>query len=407
MSNDGKFITNICRVHVLHPITRLIVGGAQENTMFTACLLDTSRYQVEVISGPQTGSEGSLIGEVRARSIPLTINTHLRRQVNPYHDLICLLQLFLFIRRGKYTIVHTHSSKAGILGRLAAKLAGTPIVIHTVHGWSFHEHMHPAVQKMYIFLERWCAHFTDTLIAVAQKDIEKGLKYGIGRPEQYRLIRSAIPLDEFDPARVDREAIRAELGIPRHAIVLGNVGRFSAQKNPLDWVRVAGRVSQTLPECRFLLVGNGPLLHEVKNALADEGIIDRTILTGLRRDVPRLMAAMDVFLLTSLWEGLPRVIPQAMAMGLPVIANAVDGSAEAIVPGETGHLCPPGALDEMANRCVELLDDPAKREAMGRKGKEYASREYDVRQMVMQIDAVYRESVAGLKCASTNITAQG
>lgn len=359
--------------------------------MFTAFLLDRSRYHVEIISGPQTGSEGSLIEEVRTRNIPLTILPNMLRQLNPYHDILCLYKLTRFIRQGKYTIIHTHSSKAGILGRLAAKMAGVPIIIHTVHGWSFHAHMHPVVRNIYIFLERWIAHFTDTLIAVAQKDIEKGLKYGIGRPEQYRLIRSAIPLEEFDPLQVDRDCIRAEFDIPKDAFVLGNVGRFSNQKNPLDWVRIAGKVGRSLPECRFLLVGDGPLHFEVTNALIKEGIMERTILTGLRRDVPRLMAAMDVFLLTSLWEGLPRVIPQAMAMGLPVVANAVDGSSEAVVPGETGYLCPPGALDEMASRCIELLRDPDKRLAMGKRGQVYASKEFDVRQMVAQIDAVYTE----------------
>jgi glycosyltransferase involved in cell wall biosynthesis len=378
-------------IRVLHPITRLIVGGAQENTIYTAFLLDKSRYYVEIISGSQTGSEGSLIGEVRARNIPLTILPHMLRQPNPYHDILCLCKLTRFIRQGKYAIVHTHSSKAGILGRLAARMAGVPIIIHTVHGWSFHAHMHPVVRNIYIYLERWIARYTDTLVTVAQQDIEKGLKYGIGRPEQYRLVRSAIPLDEFDPGQVDRDTVRAELDISKEAYVLGNVGRFSSQKNPLDWVRVAGRVGRSLPECRFLLVGDGPLNIEVKKALIEEGIMDRTILTGLRRDVPRLMVAMDVFLITSLWEGLPRVIPQAMAMGLPVVANAVDGSSEAVVPGETGYLCPPGALEEMADRCIELLRDPIKRLAMGKRAQVYASKEFDVRQMVAQIDAVYTD----------------
>jgi glycosyltransferase involved in cell wall biosynthesis len=382
------------KTKVLHPITRMIVGGAQENTMFTAFLLDKSRYQVQVISGPQTGSEGSLIGEVRTRGISLTINPHLLRQLNPYHDIFCLFSLVRFIRQGKFSIVHTHSSKAGILGRLAAKMAGTPVIIHTVHGWSFHEHMHPTLRNTYIILERWIARFTDQIIAVAEKDIEKGLKHGIGRPDQYRLIHSAIPLDEFDPKRVDRESIRIELGIPPEVNVLGNIGRFSAQKNPLDWVRVAGRVGRAIPDCRFLLVGDGPLHGEVEAALVAEGIHSQTILTGLRRDVPEMMAAMDVFLLTSLWEGLPRVIPQAMAMGLPVVANAVDGSSEAIVPGETGYLCSPGALDEMAERCAELIRDPIKRSTMGKKGQAYASREFDVRQMVAQIDNVYQQLLA-------------
>lgn len=369
--------------------------------MYTAFLLDKSRYQVEILSGPQTGSEGSLIGEIRARSVPLTIFPYMLRQVSPFHDILCLLKLARLIRQKKYTIVHTHSSKAGIIGRLAAKLAGAPIIVHSVHGWSFHEHMHPVVRYTYIILERWIARFTNILIVVARKDIEKGLKHGIGRPEQYRLIRSAIPLDEFDPASVDRTAMRTELGIPPDAYVLGNVGRFSTQKNPIDWVRVAGRVGRKIPDCRFLLVGNGPLHPEVEAALSEEGISDRTILTGLRRDIPRLMGAMDVFLLTSLWEGLPRVIPQAMAMGLPVIANAVDGSSEAVVPGETGYLCRPGALDEMADCCIDLLRNREKRLAIGKKGHEYALNEFDIRQMVNQIDTVYQELLADFERSQT------
>lgn len=384
-------------IRVLHPITRLIVGGAQENTLFTASLLDKSRYHVEVLSGPQTGSEGSLIEEVRARSIPLIIFPNMVRQVNPYHDILCLLKLAHYIRKGKFTIVHTHSSKAGIIGRLAAKLAGVPIIVHTVHGWSFHDHMRPVVRYIYIFLERWIAQFTNAIVAVAQKDIEKGLKHGISCREKYHLIRSAIPLDEFDPTKVDRNVIRAELGISLDVPVLGNVGRFSIQKNPLDWVHIAGLVGRSMPECHYLIVGDGPLNPEVKAALVEAGISDRTILTGLRRDIPRLMAAMDVFLMTSLWEGLPRVIPQAMAMGLPVIANAVDGSSEAVIPGETGYLCPPGAYDTMAERCVELLRNHRLCIEMGMAAHDIASREFDVRKMVVQIDGLYQELLEQLK----------
>jgi len=382
------------RIPILHPITRLIVGGAQENTMYTAALLDPTRYRIEVLSGPQTGPEGSLIEEVRARGVPLTILPTLLRQVSPLNDARALLALIRLMRRERYTIVHTHSSKAGILGRIAAKLAGVPIIIHTVHGWSFHEHMVPAVRWTYILLERCTARFTDALIVVAQPDIEKGLRAGIGKPEQYHLIRSAIPLDEFDPAGVDRDAARHALGLPLDAPVLGNVGRFSAQKNPLDWVRVAGKVARQLPDCHFLLVGDGPLRAEVEAALVAEGIAERTVLTGLRRDVPQLLATMDSFLLTSLWEGLPRVIPQAMAMRVPVVANRADGTAEAITHGETGFLCAPGNLDEAAAYCVQLLTQPDLRAAMGARGREFALQEFDVRQMVTQIDRLYQELLA-------------
>jgi len=382
-------------IPVLHPITRLIVGGAQENTMYTAALLDPQRFHVEVLSGPETGSEGSLIEEVRARGIPLTILPDLVREAHPWHDLRAIWQIYRFLRANRFTIVHTHSSKAGILGRLAARFAGVPIIVHTVHGWSFHDHMSPLARMTYVALERLAASFTDSLIVVTSRNIEKGLRAGIGRPEQFRLIRSAIPLEEFDPARVDRRAVREALGLPVDAPILGNVGRFSPQKNPLDWVRVAGRVARAMPESRFLLVGDGPLRSQVEAGLIEEGIAERTVLTGLRRDVPQMLAVMDVFLLTSLWEGLPRVIPQALAMGVPVVANRVDGTAEAIIHGETGYLCAPGDLQGLAARCLELLQDPPRRHAMGQRRRQWAIREFDLRQMVAQIACLYEELLAG------------
>lgn len=359
--------------------------------MYTAAMLDESRFQVEVLSGPQTGSEGSLIDEVRQRRVALAILPELVRQVSPVNDLRALIKLTRRMKARGYTIVHTHSSKAGVIGRLAARLANVPIIVHTVHGWSFHEHMSPWVKYTYILLERVAAAFTDAIIVVAQADIEKGLRAGIGRPEQYHLIRSAIPLEAFDPEKVDRRAARWKLGIAPDALVLGNVGRFSPQKNLLDWVRVASSVARELPECHFLLVGDGPLRTEVETVISASGLSERTTLTGLRRDVPDMLAAMDVFLLTSLWEGLPRVLPQAMAMGVPVVANRADGTAEAIEDGASGYLCQPDDLDCLAARCLELLGNPEKRRAMGARGRAYALREFDIKAMVAQIAELYED----------------
>jgi glycosyltransferase involved in cell wall biosynthesis len=347
-----------------------------------------------VLSGPQTGSEGSLIEEVRQRGVRLTILPQLVREINPLQDLRALWRLYQLLRRERFALVHTHSSKAGVIGRLAAHLAGVPIIVHTVHGWSFHEHMSPLKRRAYVLLERLAASFTDAMIVVAARDIDKGLQAGIARREDYTLIRSAIPLDEFDPARVDREEARRALGLPLDAPVLGNVGRFSPQKNPLDWVRVAEKVARALPECHFLLVGDGPLRGEVLEALDAAGLAERTLLPGLRRDVPRMLAAMDVFLLTSLWEGLPRVIPQAMAMEVPVVANRADGTVEAVDHGRTGYLVQPGDLDELARYCIELLRDPGLREAMGERGRAFATREFSVRAMVDEIATLYEERLA-------------
>jgi len=376
---------------VLHPITRLIVGGAQENTLYTATLLDPDRYQVDVICGPQTGSEGSLIEEARQRGISLTILPNLLRQISPRRDLRALPQMVKIIRQGRYDIVHTHSSKAGIIGRLAARLAGTPVIVHTVHGWSFHEYMPASTRQLYIWLERWMARLTDALIVVTGRDIDKGLQAGIGRAGQYHLIRSAIPLDEFQPGLYEREAERAGLGIPDGAAVIGNVGRFSAQKNPLDWIRVAGQVAAVCPQAFFLMVGDGPLRGEVEAEIQKQGLDKRILLTGLRRDAARMMAAMDIFLLTSLWEGLPRVIPQAMAMNLPVVANLADGTAEAIQDGINGYLCAPGDLAQMAGQVVELVNHPLKRLEMGANGREIAARDYDLKTMIAQIDQLYTQ----------------
>jgi len=183
--------------------------------MYAADLLDPERFRVDVLSGPQTGSEGSLIEEVRSRGIPLTILPNLVRQVHPYHDALAVHKIKRFIRSGNYSIVHTNSSKAGILGRLAARRVATPVIVHTVHGWSFHEHMSAAVRRLYIAMERMAASCTDAFIVVTDQDIEKGLRAGIGTPERYHLIRSALPLEEFDPAEHDGGEVRDALGLPR------------------------------------------------------------------------------------------------------------------------------------------------------------------------------------------------
>jgi len=384
-------LTSTERTRVLHVITRLIVGGAQENTLYTASLLNPACFDVQVVCGPQTGSEGSLIEEARMGGIALSILPELVRQIDPLKDLIALHKLRRIIRHGRYQIVHTHSSKAGVLGRLAAWLEGVPIIIHSVHGWSFHDFMPTISRRTYVQLEKTMARFTQMLIVVSEQDKRKGLAAGIGNEGQYRLIRSAIPLEEFKPCLHKRAEVRRELGFSEDAPVIGCVGRFSAQKNPLAWIDAAARVARARPQARFLLVGDGPLRSQVEAAAAGLGIADRLILTGLRRDPARMMSAMDIFLLTSLWEGLPRVIPQAMSLGLPVVATQADGTSDIIQDGISGYLCPPGSPECLAGRCTELIDDPIRRLEMGEKGRLSLGKEYDLGKMIAQIESLYRE----------------
>ncbi len=378
-------------IKVLHPITRLIVGGAQENTMYTAAMVDNTRFDVCIVSGSQTGSEGSLIDEVHTKEIPLTIIPELVREINPLKDGAALWKMIKMMKDERYLIVHTHSSKAGVLGRIAAKIAGVPIIIHTIHGWSFHEHMQLWRKWLFVCLEKMVTKFSDCLIVVAEVDIYKGLKEGIGEPETYQLIRSAIPISIFNPDLFDSNLVRRQLGFPVDVPILGNVGRFSPQKNPLDWVKVASTVSRVIPDCHFLLVGDGPLRHEVEIVFEKLGLLNHCVFTGLRRDVPQMMAAMDIFLLTSLWEGLPRVIPQCMAMGLPIVAYRTDGAVEAINHGQTGFLCEPGEIDEMAKFCITLLQDYNLRKEMGENAREVVADTYDLSKMIRQIESLYNQ----------------
>lgn len=385
--------TMTSRIRVLHPITRLIIGGAQENTMLTAHLLDKAVWDVTVVSGPQTGSEGSLIETVQEREIPLILEPSLVREVNPVKDFLALVRLTQLMRRGKYTIVHTHSSKAGILGRWAAKLAGVPVIVHTVHGWGHHDRQHPLVRAYYILLEKLTLPITDKLIAVTSKDIDKGLRDGIGKADSYTVIRSGIELERFGHPQVPCEETRAAWGIPQDAMVIGSVTRLSPQKAPLDFVRAAAMVAQRYPETYFMMVGDGPLRGEVEQLAAALGIANRLVLTGLRCDVPELLAAFDLFALSSLWEGLPRVLPQAMATALPIVATACDGSAEAIEEGVNGFLVPPGEPTALAERLCHLLEQPALIKQMGAAG--YARvEEFSDRGMVNAIAALYAELLA-------------
>ena len=384
-------------IRVLHPITRLIIGGAQENTMLTADLMNKgvghSPYRVEIVSGPQTGREGSLIEEVRDRGIPLTILPGMRRELSPLNDLRVIGQLRQLMTdengRPRYDIVHTHSSKTGVVGRIAAAWAKIPLIVHTVHGWSFHDQMPPGRRGVYVALERIAARYGHKMIVVSPKDIEKGLAQGIGRPDDYVTIRSGIELDRFGHPTVPPAEMRRRLGLPLDAPVIGSVTRLSPQKSPLDLVDAFAHVHQQRPDARLVVVGDGPLRPQVEQRLAELRIANKVILTGLRRDIPELMAAFDIFVLSSLWEGLPRVLPQAMASGLPIVCTEADGTAEAVVDGENGFLTPRGQPEALADRILTLLADEPLRRRMGENGRSRAP-DFGAVKMVQDIDTLYR-----------------
>ncbi len=385
------------KIKVLHPITRLIIGGAQENTMLTADYHTHlpefgGKYKVDVVCGPQTGPEGSLIEETRKRNIDLTIMPELLREISPINDLKAIFKLRKMMIEGNYDVVHTHSSKAGVLGRVAAKWAGVPHIVHTVHGWSYHEHMSARKKNLYVALEKLGYRNGHAMVTVSPKDIDKGLAEGIGRREDYTVIRSGIELDRFGNPAVSREETRASLGIPADGLVIGSVTRLSEQKDPLTLIDSLAQVHQAHPEIWSVIVGDGLLRPEVEAKIASYQLSDRILLTGLRRDVPELMAAFDIFVLASLWEGLPRVLPQAMATSLPIVCTIADGSAEAVIDGETGYLVPPQQPTAIAQKLAKLVEDSDLRQKMGVAGKARVPM-FGAKKMVRDIDLLYQRLI--------------
>ncbi|MCX5904683.1 MAG: glycosyltransferase family 4 protein [Proteobacteria bacterium] len=379
------------KIKVINPITRLIVGGAQETVIETCACINKDRFETQIVAGPQTGPEGELISEAKKRQIPLTLIPELVREINPVKDLIAAYKLVKMFKREQPHIVHTHSSKTGIIGRWAARLAGVPVIVHTVHGWGHHPYQQPLIQKIYIFAEQKTVPFTDKLIAVSTLNVDKGLKDHIGTREKYVVIHSCINLDDFSRPRVDPLSLRKALGLDAASPVVGTVSRLSKQKNPLDFVRMAAQVKKDIPTAQFLFVGDGPLRAETEALIRELHLEQDIILAGLRMDVPDLLHAMDIFTLTSLWEGLPRVIPQAMMAGLPVVANNVDGNAEIIRDGVNGFLTPPGNISLMAERIIRLFKDQPLKQAIVAQGRETAAQEFSLHDMVKKIETLYDE----------------
>ncbi len=379
------------KIKVIHPITRLILGGAQQNTMETCEYLNSNRFTPCIISGPDTGPEGEIISEVRKRGIPLTIIQELVREPNPVKDVLAIKKMVRFFKEEKPHIVHTHSSKAGIIGRWAAKIARVPVILHTVHGWGHHGYQKILKRKIFVFLERNTEKITDRLIVVSDLNAKKGLSDKIGNGEKYTTIHSSINLDDYSNNSCDTLSLKKELGLRSDSPVVGTVGRFSPQKNPCDFVKVAAAVKKEVPEAQFVFVGDGPLRSETESLISRFNLSKDVFMPGLRTDIPDLLNCMDLFILTSLWEGLPRVIPQAMAAGLPVVANAVDGVCEVIKDGENGFLIPPENILLMAERVVKLLLNSSMRNKIGRQGKQTAQEEFSLRDMIDRIEQLYEE----------------
>ncbi len=345
---------------VCHVITRLELGGAQDNTLHTVRTLGPE-FEVSLLSG-----KGGLLDD-EARGIPgidLAFVPGLVRPVSPLADLRATWALYRELRRLQPDIVHTHSSKAGILGRVAARAAGVPVVLHTIHGFGFNDRQPAPLRALLVGMERLVAPWTTHFIAVSRAQIEAGAALGILDRGRASVLRSGVHLEAFRSAArrfpSPRLApLRRELQLTEEAPLIGMVACLKPQKAPVDFVEMAARVLAGCPAAHFVIAGDGEMRSAVERRAGELGIAKHLHLLGWRRDIPEIMAALDVAVLTSLWEGLPRVVPEAIAAARPVVATAVDGTAEILRDGDNAFVAAPGDRAALAERVLRLLGDPA------------------------------------------------
>lgn len=376
-------------IRVVHIITKLEFGGAQMNTLYTVEHLDREHFEVTLIAGVggYMAPRAKALQNTRCYFMP-----EMRRPISLLRDWRAFWKIRRILKKLRPHIVHTHSSKAGIVGRWAAYAAGVPVIIHTIHGFAFSEYLPAWRNMLYVFLERITAWITTKFIAVSRANIDEGKSKGILGEHDAVNIRSGVDIQRFANAKVDREKKLAELGIQNGAKVVAMVSCLKPQKAPLDFLRVARYVHRQIPDARFLFVGDGEMRLRFEERIREMRLEDVVKLTGWREDVPEIMKSIDVLLLTSLWEGLPQVYPQAMAAGVPVVGTDISGADEVVHDNVTGILVPPRRIPKIGDAVVLLLQDDALRRSMGEAGRRYL-RGFDRETMVAEQEVLYYQLV--------------
>lgn len=370
----------------------MIVGGAQENTLLSVVGLDAMpEYDVTLASGVDRGREGELLSQAREQC-HLVVVPEMGRSINPFSDLIAFWKLYKLIKKGRYHIVHTHSSKAGVLGRMAAWLAGTPIIVHTLHSLVFHDYQPWLINRAWWLAKKMCAPVTDFYISVSQVIVDKAVAAGIAPPEKFRTIYSGMELDWFLNAELDAAKVKEEFGIPPDSPVVGKVARLFPLKGHDQLMDAAPEIVRQVPKVRFFLIGDGILLEHLQERAKASGILDNFVFAGLidRARIPEMIAAMDVVVHTSLREGLARVLPQSLAMGKPCVSFDIDGAREVVIDDKTGYLVNAFDSETLASRIVQLLADPELRRKFGENGRRHVDPNFRAEKMVADISEVYQ-----------------
>jgi len=373
------------KIRACHIITKLELGGAQKNTLYTVSHLDPSKFETFLISGEEGMLDNEASEKLGERAIFVR---EMKRSINPFFDLIALIKLTIVLKKIKPQIIHTHSSKAGILGRWAGFFAGVKVRIHTIHGFGFSPFHSLPVRWLFIFLERITSLVTTHFICVSENNLKEGIRLGIIKEGKAKIIRSGVEIEKFMNAKVEVEEKKKELGIPLDKKIIGMVACFKPQKAPLDFVRIARILKEKRDDLHFVMIGDGELRERIEEEIIRLGLEKNFSLLGWRKDVEEIFKIVDVFVLTSLWEGLPQVIPQAYASGVPMVVTDVDGNKEFVEDGIIGLTFKPHDLESASEKIAELVDRKDLREKFVMEGRDKL-KEFEAEFMVKSQENLY------------------
>jgi glycosyltransferase involved in cell wall biosynthesis len=380
------------KIKVCHIITKMVYGGASLGTLTLAENLSTEIFENTIICGPQSNDEGNLLQVVPRSKLSIIVIKEMVREINPIKDVRLFLKLMHFIKENKYDIIHTHGSKAGVIGRLAAAVVRAPAVLYTVHGWGLKAA--PLIfREIFRFVEGILATITTKILFQTEADMKEATLYRVGTQDQYILIGNGIDLNPFtEYDRIRAREIREELKLHKKRVV-GTVGRVSPAKNPIGFISIAERLLKETQDVIFLFVGGGEMLDEARRRVRDLHLESDIIFLGVRRDIPELLSNFDVFILPSLWEGMPRSVIEALTLSKPVVAYGVGGLAEIIEDGRNGFIVSLNHIDKFVKSVKYLLENPVLCEKMGRMGRTIAQR-YDVSNVVEKTKSLYLQLAA-------------
>lgn len=401
-------------IRILHIITRMVKGGAQENTLATVRGINEPGIESSLAAGPAVGPEGSLEPECLQAGVRMLRVPELTREIAPRADLLAVRRLTALCRKERPHIVHTHTSKAGIVGRIAARRAGVPVVVHTPHGHVFHSYGGRLKTRAFVAIEQFTAKYADRLVALTATEQREHVELGIGSPDQWSIVHSGINFTGFERDPVEGEHLRREIGIAPEATVIGTVGRLVPVKGQRHLIEAFARVKAARPHSELVIIGDGELREEllalararqleVRAAWEEGGLETKrkrpspggTVhFLGLRRDVSRLLNVMDIFALPSLNEGMGRVLVEAMAMNLPCVASHVSGVPDVVRDGRTGLLVPPADPDQLAEALLALVNDPERARTMGEHGRACVVPAMSEAVMLEKLRGLYQELLA-------------